>query len=78
MNIKGKNSFYSSALDEFVYDRYDNDLNRRANKAHNLSTHIRFLGAGAPANNPEIDKLKNIQKVNKNLSLENDLQVDVG
>jgi len=56
-----------SALDNFVYDRYDNDLNRRANKAHNLSTHIRFLGAGAPVNNPEMDHLKNVQKVKKNI-----------
>lgn len=51
------------ALDNYVYDQYDNDLNRRANKAHNLSTHIRFMGAGAPMNNPELEKLKDIQKV---------------
>lgn len=63
---KRRSNQSNRALDNYVYDKYDNDVNRRANKAHNLSTHIRFLGAGAPMNNPELDKLKDIQKVKFN------------
>jgi hypothetical protein len=46
-----------------VYDRYDNDLNRRANKAVNLRDNIRFQGALLPGNNPEHERLQEVQKV---------------
>ena len=44
------------------YDANDNDINRNANKAYNDVTHIMFLGAGRPANDDEMDRLRKVQR----------------
>ena len=49
------------------YDPHDNDLNRRANKEFNNLNHIQFLGAGRPVYDPDMDRLRDVQRnqVNK-------------
>ena len=44
------------------YDAYNLDVNRQANKAYNNMTHIRFLGAGRPATDPELERLREVQR----------------
>jgi hypothetical protein len=47
-------------LDSFIYDRFDNDINRRANKAYNLKDHIGFQGAAVPNFDPEFERMKEV------------------
>ena len=45
-----------------MYDKFDNDLNRRANKAHNLRGNLKFVGTGHPTGSKEMDLYKKVQK----------------
>lgn len=45
-----------------LYNAHDMDANRRANQAFNGLTNIRFLGAGRPASDPELGRLRQIQR----------------
>lgn len=51
---------FSEVLDSFIYDRFDNDINRRANKAYNLKDHIGFQGAAVPNFDPEFERMKEV------------------
>jgi len=65
---------FNRALDSYIYDKDDNDINRRANRAHNLRGNLKFVGTGHPTGNEELEKYKKIQKVALLLDLEHDLQ----
>lgn len=49
--------------DHLYYDAQDNSVNRKANKAFNDLSHIKFLGAARPADDPELERLRKVQQV---------------
>lgn len=66
--IKGLPGDPNKWNDHLYYDVQDNSINRKANKAYNDLSHIKFLGAARPADDPELERLRKVQQVGLRLT----------